>query len=549
MGVRRIAFLIGIVSILYTALGVNMYIIQLQKGQSYRAQAAAITETNAATVPKRGGIYFTDKSGNSVPAAITKEYPSLFAVPKEIVKAAAQNKISIQEMAKQLSPFVGKDEAALVAILNKPNDPYEPLKNKISDDDLGAVSALNLPGIYVSYQPYRFYPLGNLAAHVLGFVSREKAIWSGQYGAEKYFNAELRGQTAAEAGVVTPGDDVALTIDYSIQAESEKILTDLVKNAKATGGSVLVQEPKTGKILAMASVPTFDPNNFSDSPVSSYLNPTVQAVYEPGSIIKVFTMAAGLDSGAVTPNTTFVDTGSLKLDGKTIKNWDLKAHGKVTMSNIIELSLNTGAAFVERQTGNETFYNYLVSYGLKEKTGIDLPGEVVGSLSPLENDVRPINYATASFGQGISMTPIRLMTMISALANDGVMMKPFINASQKPEIIRQIFSKDAADKTTVMMVNAVDKGGIAHIDGYTIAAKTGTAQYPDFKKGGYTKDVICTYGGFFPANDPKVAIVVKLDRPEGAPLAGTNVVPAFRELADFIINYYQIAPDNIQSLL
>jgi cell division protein FtsI/penicillin-binding protein 2 len=276
------------------------------------------------------------------------------------------------------------------------------------------------------------------------------------------------------------------------------------------------------------------------------MNPTVQSVYEPGSIFKVITMASALDAGKITPETTYYDSGELTLNGHTIKNWDLKANGTISMTNVIERSVNTGAAFAERQLGHENFYEYLKKFGFKDVTNIDLPGEVVGSLIPLEQDVRDINYATASFGQGISTTPIRLLMAVSSIANGGYLMRPYLNAENKPERLGRTISQEASRQMIDMMVSAVDKALIAKIEGYSVAGKTGTAQVPRLGgAGGYTDEVINTYIGFAPAYDPKFIILIRLDKPYGAPLAGLTVVPTFRELADFVINYYNIPPDRI----
>ena len=306
---------------------------------------------------------------------------------------------------------------------------------------------------------------------------------------------------------------------------------------------VIVQNPKTGAILTMAATPNFDPNTYNEFSISTFLNPNVESVYEPGSIFKMITMASALDAGKITPETTYNDTGSLVLNGKTIRNWDLKAHGVMTMTQVIEKSLNTGAAFAERALGPEDFYDYLVKFGLKDKTSIDLPGEVVGSLRPLEVDKRDVNFATASFGQGISVTPIGLLRAMSAIANHGVMMKPYLNAEKDPEEVGRIISEDASRKTVGMMVNAVNIAQIAKIQNYNVAGKTGTAQIP--ARGGYTDDVINTYVGFAPAYNPKFIILIRMDKPAGAPLAGLTVVPAFRDLAQFILNYYNVPPDNL----
>lgn len=213
------------------------------------------------------------------------------------------------------------------------------------------------------------------------------------------------------------------------------------------------------------------------------------------------------------------------------------------MTEVIEQSINTGAAFAEKKTGHDTFYNYLLKFGFGELTDLELPGEISGTLRNLKSSFRDINFATAAFGQGVSVTPIQLVSAISTIANGGVLMKPYILENSSPTEVRRAISEEAAEKVTKMMVSAVDKAEIARISGYQVAGKTGTAQVPDFKKGGYSGEYIHSYVGFAPATDPRFTILMKVDKPKGAPLAGTTVVPAFRELAQFILNYYNIPAD------
>ncbi len=540
----RITFLIGAFGLLYALLGFRMYDIQVRQGEALGAQAASIHELAGLLTPKRGSIYFTDKDGGRIPAGINKDYPSIYIIPQEVTDP--------QKAASVLAGVAGKSESELVKILSKEDDPYEPLVKKATEEQVALVKKYNLEGIYVGDEPARFYPLGRASSHLVGFTSIADDAYGvgiGRYGLESRYNDELAGKPGKTRGdrLVKPknGEDVYLTIDRNIQVQAERTIDKLINQYGAVGGTVIVMEPKTGKVLAMLSKPDFDPNSYGQYEVSTFLNPSVQSVYEPGSIFKVITMSAGIDSGKITPNTTFNDPGSLTLNGKTIKNWDLKAHGTLTMTNVIEKSVNTGAAFAERTMGHDTFYDFLVKIGLKEPTEIDLPGEVSGSLRPLEVDKREINFATASYGQGISVTPMRLVTAVAAIANGGVLMRPYTNAESQPKVVRRVMSKETSRQVIGMMVSAVDKAQIARIPNYNVAGKTGTAFVPNFSTGGYTDEVINTYIGFAPAYDPQFIILIRLDKPAGAPLAGLTVVPTFRNLAEFIINYYGIPPDNI----
>jgi cell division protein FtsI/penicillin-binding protein 2 len=537
----RITTLTVFFSLLFGVLFFNLYSLQFEKRDYYLSKIEAQQEASGILEARRGNIYFTDKNGNQIQAALNKYFPMVYAVPKEIKNPALA--------ASALSAIVGIGEAELEKTLSKSNNQYKLLIPKASSVQTEEIKKLGIGGIYVKNRELRFYQYGEMASHLLGFVAMEETL-AGKYGLELYFNEMLSGKNGkiVADGVFKPenGQNLFLTIDRSIQSEGEEILKKLIGEYNAEGGTVIVQEPKTGKILAMGSFPSFDPNSYSESEIGNFLNPAVQAVYEPGSVFKLITMSAGIDSGKITPETKYVDAGFVTLSGKTVRNWDNKAHGELTMTEVIESSINTGTIFAQRKMGEDIFYNYLVKFGFGEPTGISLPGEVSGKISNLKKG-KDIDFATASYGQGIAVTPLEMINSVSAIANGGTLMKPFILADEEPEAVRRVISEETASKITKMMVSAVDKNILAAVPNYSIAGKTGTAFIPDFNKGGYTDDVINTYVGFAPAYDPKFVILIKLIKPEGSPLAGQTVVPAFRELARFILNYYGIAPDRLDS--
>ncbi len=540
----RFSILITIITVAASLLLFHFYQIQIVKGSYYLARAETQFAAGGFFDAQRGAIYGTDKNGNPIPLAINKDYPLIFAVPKEIA--------DIQEAANQLAPLINQTAGQLEKILSKPNDSYELLKRKADSSVAQQISDLSLKGIYSTYESDRFYPFASLASQVLGFVGyNDQSVGeSGRYGVEKFYNSSLSGESGSLNGgkVVSPqpGEDLTLTIDPNIDNEAEMVLKNLVSQYKATGGEVIVNDPQSGKILAMGSIPDFDPNNYSSADIGNFINPAVSQIYEPGSIFKPITMAIGINNGKITPNTTYVDTGSLVLNGHTIRNWDLKAHGKVDMTTVIEDSLNTGAAFAEKQTGNQLFKQGVLDFGFNKTTGIDLPGEITGDTRQLKDNASQVTYATASFGQGIAVTPIEMVAAMSAIANGGKLMRPYINAALQPEAIGQPISADAASQVTQMMVAAIDKAQVADLSGYSLAGKTGTAQIPDHVHGGYYSDkYIDTYIGFGPATNPKFLIFIKLDDPFGNPFAAETVVPAFKGLAQFMINYYNISPDRI----
>ena len=535
--VIRITFVL-----IFGALVVNLYSIQVQKGNYYAQKAQAREELSGQLMPQRGVIYITDKYNNNIPVVLNKDYPTIYAVPKEIKNPA--------DAAAKLAPVVGTNQQLLQTKLSQQNL-YALLAQKANQDQVTSVQQLNIPGIYMRDEIFRFYPFSTMAASVLGFTSavNDGDVPQGKYGVEREFNDILEGKSgtalADEVRKPTDGSDVHLTIDRNVQAEGEQIISDLMTQWHAASAGFIVEDPMSGKILGMGNLPTFDPNDYSQaSSLKDYINSNIESVYEPGSVIKVLTMSAGIDSGKITPDTTYVDTGSVTLNGSTIRNWDLKAHGKLTMTNVIEQSLNTGAVFAERTMGSQIFTEYMKKFGLGDRTGIDLPSEASGDLSNLNHGL-DINYATASYGQGIAITPIELASAISTIANGGLLMKPLITQDEVPTVLHRVISQDTASKVTAMMVSAVNKNVLAHIPQYNVAGKSGTANLPDFQHGGYFPDRYAdTFAGFAPASHPQFVLIMKIMDPQNGPLAGAAVVPSFKKFMEFLLNYYDVPPDN-----
>ncbi|OGY66440.1 MAG: hypothetical protein A3A04_00460 [Candidatus Harrisonbacteria bacterium RIFCSPLOWO2_01_FULL_40_28] len=518
-------------STIFVFLGFHLYKIQIQHGSEYSSRAEAQNRGIKEEYRERGSLFFTDKHGNEIPVAINKEYPLIYAVPKEIVEK--------EEIVQFLARVSNRPEGEIKALIAKRNSLYAPIVLKATNEQVRQVKEYKGKGVYVKNKLSRFYPFGDLASHLLGFVGFDKAgeRLEGRYGIEQFYEDTL---------LKKESNSLYLSIDRTIQSEARDILAALIKKHSAAGGTIIVQDPKTGKILALENQPNFNPNEYEKYPVKYFLNPAVQAVYEPGSVLKVVTMALGLDRRKVTPETTYIDKGEITINDKTIRNWDQKAYGITTMSQIIERSINTGAVFVERAIGHNDFYEGLLSFGFGKKTGVGIPGEVVGNLQNLEKKNRnDVDFATASFGQGISMTPLQLISAVSALAYKGILMKPLILKNEKPVPMRQVISLRASREIVDMMTSAVDKAEIAAIPHYSVAGKTGTAEVPDFVRGGYTHTYIHTYAGFAPSSDPQFTILIKLDKPQNAPVAAVTVVPAFRELTQFLLNYYNIPPDRL----
>lgn len=539
----RLTIVIVIAGLCYGALLFRLYDLQILHGAYLLAKTESRYVSSELLAAHRGTIYFTNRRGERTPVALTKEFPLIYADPSVVRDA--------EGTANAIAPVLGMYVEDLTRTLSNASSNYALLVKKADPSVAGRVNGMNIPGIYTATVPGRFYPYGTLAAHLFGYLgpSEDFDADTGHYGLEEFYNGLLSGMPGRFEGkkFVPPvtGEDLALTVDLTIQSEAEKILSEAIARYRAKSGSIIVQDPKTGGILAMANRPSFNPNAYQKSSLADFLNPSVQSLYEPGSVIKVITMAAGLDSGAVRSETTYKDTGVFEVSGKKIRNFKNKKFGLVTMAQVIEHSINTGAAFVEKKIGHARFAEYLEQFGLGERTGIDLLGEVEGDLRRLTTKAPDIAFSTASFGQGIAITPLELINAVSAIANGGTLMRPYVHEALGPEAVRTVVSPSTARSIARIMTTSVDVNELARVSGFSIAGKTGTAQVPDLKKGGYTDEVINTYVGFGPTSDPRFVILVKLDEPEGAPPAGQTALPAFRDLAQFILNYYQVPPDRI----
>ncbi len=526
----RFSIILAVLILAYGFLAFHLYQVQLVKGGYYLAEAQSEITGSGSAMASRGAIYFTDNNGNAFPAAVNQNFPIIYAVPASIKDPAAA--------AASTAPILNISVASLTKMFSKPNDQYELLENKADQSTADAIAKLNIKGVVASYLPGRLYPLSTVASQLLGYVgpnSSNNGV-SGYYGVEQYYDSTLAG-----------GNDLTLTIDPNIQIEAEKVLDGLVASSGASGGDVMVMDPMTGKILAMGETPTFDPNNYGQYPVANFLNTNVQGVYEPGSIIKTLTMAAGIDSGRITPDTTYYDHGYVDVDGAHITNYNLTTNGPygpgTTMTQVIEHSINTGAIWAENQTGNPIFLNYLKKFGIDQKTGVDLPGEVAGNLSQLTPNAPQVDWDTAAYGQGIAMTPLELVDAVSALANGGLLMRPYLNAAKKPEVIRRVISSSTAAQVSQMMVDAVDLAQVAEINGYSMAGKTGSAFVPNPKGGGYLNELDDSYVGFGPTSNPKFVAFIRLNGVSVNSLAAETVVPAWNQIAQWIVNYYDIPPD------
>ena len=534
---NRILVLILVFVLLGLLIWGRFFYLTVIRHDYYLAKAKNISD-NSSAIP-RGSIFLTDKDNVPYAVALNKEFPLVYAVPVKVKDPAS--------LAKKLVPILELDEQLLFQKLSKPNDPYEILKRKVSDDTVSAIKTLKEPALSIDDETLRYYPEGLYLSQVIGFLGFNKNGQAGQYGLEEYYDKDLSGLISSA--------DLVLTIDSAIQVQAGTLLAAAVKKWQASGGSIIVMNPKSGDIIAMASFPDFDANSYSAvSDKNIFVNPVTLKRYEPGSVFKPITMAIGIETGAVTPETEYYNTGSVQINNRTISNSiPDEILGWQTMTTVLEQSLNTGAIFVEQKVPKDKFLKYLKDFGINSKTGIDV-NEVSGDLSGLSG-MRDINFATASFGQGVALTPIELLRALSAIASGGKLVRPHLIAKivsrhgetyeTKNDSPAQIISSETSVKLINMLVKAVEDGSgrRAQVKGYTVAGKTGTAQVPDLKNGGYLDEYIHTFVGFAPAYDPKFIALIKLDNPKGIRFAESTTVPVFHDLAQFIFSYLAIPPD------
>lgn len=541
----------------------RLYFLQVVSHSEYKLLAVDQHSVFQKLFPKRGEIYLKERDG-VFPAAINRETQMVYAVPRDVE--------NIDEASDFLSLLLGIDREEIKKKLSDKNDVYEPLKHKLSEEEIAKIKERRLRGIELLPETYRYYPGKELASSVLGFVGWKEDELVGRYGLEAYFEENLRGKSGQifqnrdasgrwisigkrELEEAKDGDSLVLTIDHIVQFETEKVLEGAVKQYDADGGTVLVIEPESGNILSMASYPNFNPNEYSKvEDIAAFRNLAVSAAYESGSVFKPITMAAGLDSGRVKSDTTYIDTGSVVEAGYTIRNSDYKSYGQQTMTGVLENSLNTGVIFVEKQLGNKNFLDYVKRFGFGELTGIETIGESPGNINNLKNLKSDIQFFTASFGQGITVTPIQLAMAYGAVANGGVLMRPKIidKIMENNEIkeiesreVRRVISKEAARELISMLVSVVKNGHgkKAGVPGYLVGGKTGTAQVASTEKKGYEEGVnIGSFVGLAPANDPRFVVVVRINNPRNVEWAESSAAPACGEIMKFLLEYYRIEP-------
>jgi len=519
-------------------------------------------------LPTRGQILARDRADGTLrPLATNRSAWQVYAVPKEMKDPVT--------VAHALSETLGLQDVDVVTKLTQhPDSQYERIAQNVEQDKIDTLAAQNLPGVGFVKMDARFYPEKNIGGQLIGFVGQDdKGLPKGKYGLEGSFDkilAGIPGELLAEKDAggrriavgalnlkdAVPGSDIVLTIDPAIQYRACSIIQEAVQRHGADQGSIIIMDPQTGAIMAMCSSPDFDPAEYGKvKDLNIFNNPVIFGSYEPGSVFKAVTMAAGLDANKITPKTTYLDKGVEEIDNFKIKNSDGKAHGIKSMIEVLDESLNTGTIFVERQLGGPLFAKYIKDFGLGKKTGIELSPESKGNILSLDKK-GSIFGATASFGQGLSMSPIQLTTAYAALANGGRLLRPYIvdeiihpdgrREKTKPVVVGQPISRRTSRLIGGMLVSVVENGHgkRAGVPGYWVAGKTGTAQVPKSDGPGYEKDItIGSFAGYAPASDPKFVMLVKIDHPRDVQWAESSAAPVFGEMASFLLTYLQVQPE------
>lgn len=535
---------------------------------SWYAQTAAAQANGIANVLVRGKLYMSDRAGGEYLAVTNHRFPVAQVIPAQV------DTNRLETTATALAEIIESTPEVFLKAVRAGGSKVRILARRLTDQQAAAVTALHASGVSIAYETDRWYPLGDLAAEVLGFYGfGGDGMRTGQYGIEAAYEEELSGRSGgivrlnidlfgqikrllgkdnprASSDTDRP-HDVILTIDKNVQAHAQTVLEEVLAKYGAPSGTVIVQEPATGRILALADRPTFDPNTYGSAPVESFLNGALQA-FEPGSSFKPFTMAIGLDAGVITPTSTYNDNHDIVVDGYTIKNFNESHFGLVTMTKVLEKSVNAGTMYVQSLLSHDQFLRGVVDLGLGQRSGIDLPGEAAGDINNLYSG-RNINFMTASFGQGITVTPLQLINGYSAIANGGKLMRPQVVAAIRdedgrvqelvPELIGTPFTAQTAQKLRTMLVSVVDNGfDKARVPHYDVAGKTGTAQIAS-PKGGYLEgEYNHSFVGFAPASNPRFTILIKIEKPQGITFAADSLSPAFRDMTMYLLNYYSVPP-------
>lgn len=553
----RIATLLAFFIVLFVALASRAFQLQVLSGSELKALAAKQHTQTLQLQPDRGIIF--DRNGEKMAATIMVD--SVCADPSKIDNPRATAEV--------LASILHTDSASIRKKLSGTKN-FSWLARRIAPEQARLVQDLGIEGIFLVKEPKRFYPSGELAGHLIGFVGLDAA---GLEGLELGYDGYLKGEPEkliwtrdAKGKRLYPRVEIpqkarkehynlVLTIDSRIQHLVESRLKEAVKAKGAKGGFAVVMDPRTGEILALANQMGFDPNRFSAVNPATGKNKAITDVFDPGSTFKPFLVAAAIEEGIVKETDTFYcEDGRYAVADRVIHEANRKRHGVLSVHDILKYSSNIGSVKIGEKMGKEKFYQYIRKFGFGEKTGIDLPGEVSGLLRPVEK-WRRVDAATVAFGQGISVTAIQLLTALSAIANQGVMMKPFVVRAlmdrkgnlvraYPPTVVRRVISPQTAGRLAAMLTDVVGMedgtGKHARIVNVAVAGKTGTSQKFDFARRAYSSERVKTsFMGFFPAEAPQIAMLVILDEPQRDKWGGVAAAPVFRNIGEQILTRFK----------
>ncbi|OGG03308.1 hypothetical protein A2W14_03775 [Candidatus Gottesmanbacteria bacterium RBG_16_37_8] len=553
---RRLLLVFSLFLIISTLIIFRLFYWQVLSSESLKGIGQLQLDRSQKINAKRGGIYTKDES----PLVINQPAFQIYAEPYKIT--------DIEITSQKLSLLLGIDEASISSKLKDNKIKWIQIAEKVESSIGDKIKEIKLQNIELLEDSKRFYPEASMAAQVLGFVGKDhNGEDQGYFGLEGYYNDQLKGRSGilkeekdalgdpilAGSRLILPaqdGRDLYLTLDKTVQYTIEEKLKEGIQKYGASQGTVIVMNPHTGSILGMASYPAYDPKYRQRYPESSYINPAIASSYEPGSTFKILVMAAAINEGSISPKDEYDEKGPIDVGNYTIKTWNQKYHGLIKIAEIIQYSSNVGMVYIQEKLGADKLISYLEKLGINKLTGVDLQDES----TPQMRDIKmwyPIDYATASFGQGIAVTPLQMIRMASAIANGGKLVTPFlvdrINDRQgksikiQPKIVSTVFKKETASIVTEMMVNAVEKGETKFLKpfGIRIAGKTGTAQIPI--SGHYdTEKTIASFVGFFPAENPQVIMLITLREPTSSPWGSETAAPLFFNIARDLITYYNI---------
>lgn len=559
----RIRLISIVIIFVASVIVLRLYFIQIVHGNSFAVDAERQYINQNTFDYDRGDIYLETSKGERVLGAVSRSGFTIAINPKVI-----KDPESVYNNLSQIIP-IEKEDFLIKA--NKKNDEYEEIIKRINLETAEKIKKLNIYGVTIETDKWRFYPGGPLASQTIGFVAWKENELAGRYGLERYYEDNLKKDPRraynnffAEffsnvkdtlSDSPKQSGNIVATIEPSVQLFIENELKSIRDTWSSDSAGAIVIDPNNGEIIAIAYNPTFDPNQFKESDIKYFNNPMVEGVYEMGSIIKPLSIAAGIDSGTITATTTYYDAGFLILNNKRISNYDGRGRGTVTMQDVLNQSLNTGVAFVARKMGNKKFSDYMKNFGLGTETGIDLPNEARGLVSNLDSN-REIEIVTASYGQGIALTPIATVRALSSLANGGKLITPhlvkkieFDNGLSKKFSFeeKQVISPYTSRQITEMLIEVVDtslRNGNAKIPGFKVAAKTGTAQMTEEGRPGYVDGkYLHSFFGYFPASNPKFLVFLFHLYPKNVRYASETLTEPFLNITKYLINYYELTPD------